>query len=78
MRRFQQVDRLLHDAEHADSGAAFARHMAGMQPHNRQHRQAAEELAAKRDRLLAEALALDPERTAPAWEETTLTIPEAR
>ena len=30
----------------------------------------------ERDNLVSEALAIDPERTAPAWKETTL-IPEA-
>lgn len=35
------------------------------------------QVAGERERLLAEALALDPSRTAPAWEETTLAFPEA-
>lgn len=61
-----RVDRLLHDAEHADSGAEFARRMVVIQPDNDAHRAAAHDLTAKRDRLLAEALALDPQRTAPA------------
>lgn len=48
----QQVDRLLHDAEHAHGGAQMADMMRDAT--------SARELREKRDRLLAEALALDP------------------
>ena len=59
--RDEKIDRLLHDAEHADSGAM----MAGvMQDHEAKRR-----LIAKAANLRAQALALDPERTAPSWEE---------
>jgi hypothetical protein len=56
-----KVDRLLHDAERAGVGSAMAR-MLGDGPAERR-------LATKRDKLYAAALALDPEKTAPAWEE---------
>ena len=69
------VNRLLHDAEHADSGASFAALMYRRDPLNKDHLEAMEALQAKRDRLIAEALALDPDRTDDAWEETTLEIP---
>ena len=56
------VSRLLHDAEHADNGATFAetlcRDAAG-----------AKRLREKRDRLLAEARALDPKQEHPDWQE---------
>jgi hypothetical protein len=62
--RDEKVDRLLHDAEHAESGARMARIMRdyGMQV----------EYEKKRDGLIAEAQALDPNREADAWQEATL------
>jgi hypothetical protein len=63
--RDRKVDRLLHDAEHADSGAM----MAGvMRDHGAQRR-----FIAKRDNLVAEARALDPKRESPSWVECRLT-----
>ena len=62
------IDRLLHDAEQADSGATMARMMRDATAESR--------LVAKRDRLIRMALATDPQRTADAWEETTLVIPK--
>lgn len=58
--RDEQVNRLLHDAQHASSGSSFA-HLTG-------HWQMATELAEKAARLRREAEALDPNRKAPAWE----------
>lgn len=57
----EKVDRLLHDAEHADSGAMMAGVMKDDAAFSRLH--------AKKVSLLAEANALDPEHTAPAWSE---------
>lgn len=57
---FEEVDRLLHDAEHADGGARMARAM-GDWPN-------ADLLAAKAKTLRAGAETLDPAHTAPAWE----------
>jgi hypothetical protein len=67
-----KIDRLLHDAENADSGASFALMMAESDPSNPTHKRMHRELSAKRDQLLGKALALDPDRSAPAWSETTL------
>lgn len=63
----RRIDRLLHDAEHKDSGAKFARSLRGYQ-----HEEAAERMERQRDELIAEALRLDPERKAEAWQETSL------
>lgn len=59
---FQKIDRLLHDAEHAEAGETFAR-MIG-------HVFEAQTLRSKADHLIAMANTLDPEHTAPAWSET--------
>ena len=59
-----RIGALLHDAEHLDVGASFAGLM-GDTP-------AEVGLREKRNRLLDEALALDPQRTTPASQETTL------
>lgn len=56
-----QVDQLLHDAEHAHGGAQFAEMVRD--PAN------AKALRAKRDRLYAKALKLDPEQKAACWDE---------
>ncbi len=76
---YQRIDALLHDAEQAQGGAVFARWMVAAQPGNPQHAQVAKRLDAKRDRLVRQARALDPDRTAPAWRQTTLAVePEQR
>lgn len=59
--RNESVDRLLHDAEHAHNGAGMAAMMRDAK--------AERELYEKRDRLVREALALDPKREAPAWDD---------
>jgi hypothetical protein len=61
------VDRLLHDAEHADAGSAFASRIGHTGP--------AREMREKRDKLIDDAISLDPQQTAPAWQETRLMIP---
>lgn len=61
MDRDQIVDRLLHDAEHAESGRQFAARIGHVEP--------AKDLTEKRDRLLAKAQELDPAHEAPAWKE---------
>lgn len=53
------VDRLLHDAEHADSGYAIAKMM--------KDKPAMEKFREKYEMLLAEANAVDPQQDAPAW-----------
>lgn len=63
----ERVDRLLHDAEHAKAGATFAAMM-----HDDYN---ARQLANKSQNLLNEALALDPQHTAPAWSETDMEVP---
>lgn len=63
--RDDAVDRLLHDAEHADGGAEFARNFVNDDA-------AARRLRLKRDRLIVEAHGRDPEHAAPAWAETSL------
>lgn len=73
----EQINDLLHDAERALSGAEFADTMARMQPHNADHAAAAKNLRAKHATLLREACELDPQHEAPAWQETTLVVPEA-
>jgi hypothetical protein len=65
----RRIDRLLHDAEHKDSGAKFARSLPGDRP-----LEAAERMERDRDQLIAKALALDPDRKAEAWGETDLKI----
>lgn len=60
----KQVDQLLHDAERAGSGAEMANMLGDNAAWGR--------LIKKRKRLIAEAVALDPERTAPAWKESGL------
>jgi hypothetical protein len=57
-----QVDRLLHDAEHANGGAQFAASFM----HDIKNSMS---LAEKRDRLIREALALDPKRLCRSWED---------
>lgn len=59
--RNQTVDRLLHDAEHAESGAAFAKSIG--------HHPQAEEMTVKAKILRQEAEKLDPKHEAPAWAE---------
>lgn len=63
---FKEIDRLLHDAEHAKAGADFAKMMGHLFEMNT--------LASKCAHLTAMANTLDPEHTAPAWEETTLDV----
>lgn len=57
--RDAKVDRLLHDAEHALSGANFAKSIGHVRPEK--------ELRQKHDRLVAEAQEIDPAHKAPAW-----------
>lgn len=64
----EQVDRLLHDADRAHRGVVFVGQMARRQPFAKHHT-AQRELVRERDRLIREALALDPERSALAWTE---------
>lgn len=72
------IDRLLHDAEHAESGADFAEMMMGQQPNNPAHRAARDSLRNKCSALVAEAHAADPTHSDPAWEETNLrSVPSA-
>jgi hypothetical protein len=59
-----EVDRLLHDAERASDGAAFALRLRDIVN--------ARSLAKKAQRLYAQAVALDPDQLAPAWKETRL------
>lgn len=59
-----EVNRLLHDAEHADSGVMMANMMKDTK--------SASELKAKARRLWEEAHALDPTHTDDAWQETRL------
>lgn len=65
--RNAKVDELLHDAEHADGGADFAAMMGDAA--------SVASLRAKCARLVAEVLAIDPQRLAPAWKETSLRVP---
>lgn len=75
--RSERINRLLHDAEQAESGAWFAwrmaRSVAGDGPkavaRRNEHMEHAAGMDAKAKRLRAEALELDPERTDPAWRE---------
>lgn len=61
-----KVDRLLHDAEHAKSGARFARMLIGRIASAADD---AKDLDEKVARLVAEANRLDPDHAAPAWKE---------
>lgn len=45
--REELIDRLIHDAEHAEAGAMFARMMAKSDPSNEDHVNAAKRLAEK-------------------------------
>lgn len=60
----EAIDQLLHDAEHANSGIWSANVMGDSK--------SAAELREKRDRLIKEAEALDPERQHPSWLEADL------
>lgn len=60
----RQVDRLLHDAEHKHYGAAFARTLRRVE-----HIEAAKRMERDRDKLIAQAIELDPDRTCDAWQE---------
>lgn len=64
--RNAKVDRLLHDAEHAKSGAMMARMMVGRIEGAAED---AERMMAKYHALLNEAQSIDPRNEAPAWEE---------
>lgn len=64
--RNAKVDRLLHDAEHAKSGAMMARMMVGRIDNAAQD---ARDLMTKYHHLLNEAQSIDPTREAPAWSE---------
>ena len=55
----EQIDRLIHDAQHADSGSQFAATM--------QHLGMARELKDKRDRLLSQARALHAANPGARW-----------
>lgn len=55
----EQIDRLIHDAQHADSGANFAQ-MIG-------HTGPAKEMRQKRDRLLKEARYLHAQNPDSRW-----------
>lgn len=68
--RDETIDQLLHDAEHKDAGAEFARRIG--------HHEPAAEMEAERDDLIGQALALDPQREAPAWGETNLPLRQVR
>lgn len=57
----EKIDRLLHDADHTESGAMMARVM--------RDRGAELSCIEKAAALLGEANRLDPQHTAPAWEE---------
>jgi metallophosphoesterase superfamily enzyme len=56
-----KLNRILHDAEHAQSGYEFA-HMMG-------HKNPAAELRDKRDRLVREAIAIEPTCSKGSWRE---------
>lgn len=76
--RSPDIDRLLHDAEHAQSGVLFAEMMMGQQPSNPDHRAVRDEMRNKAARLIAEAHAADPKHLHEAWEEADLDgVPEA-
>lgn len=70
LERSEDIDRLLHDAEHADSGAR----MAGVM----RDTEAALRLTRKRDDLIAHAHSLDPHHVEDAWRDTSLPIPARR
>lgn len=54
-----KIDQLLHDAEHADSGANFARQIGHTEP--------ARALERKRERLVSEARILYHDNPGAAW-----------
>jgi hypothetical protein len=60
----ERVDRLLHDAEHKESGAVFCETLV-REPDR------AREFRAERDALIAEAERLDPGHTTRAWKDAT-------
>ncbi|MFL5481112.1 MAG: hypothetical protein ACJ8AK_02895 [Gemmatimonadaceae bacterium] len=68
-----RVDRLLHDAEHKNAGARFARSLRGIR-----HVEDAERLERERDGMIAAAIRLDPDRTCDAWQWTDLKLPDQR
>lgn len=57
MSNADRIDRLIHDAEHAEAGAEFAAMMVSMQPNNPEHKHYRDKLAEKA-RLLRERAAL--------------------
>jgi hypothetical protein len=61
----EKIDRLLHDAEHAKHGAEFARNLKPLPT----WQEDAERMEAKVRELVAQANALDPNHTAPSWED---------
>lgn len=63
----EKLDRIFHDAENADAGLDMAIMMLRLDKSNRMHLDAGRDLQAKRNGLVAEAAALDPERTSPTW-----------
>ena len=56
-----QIDRLIHDAEHKEAGADFARMMARMQPNVPDHAQYAERAAKEAVDLRTQAASLASE-----------------
>lgn len=56
--RAATIDRLIHDAEHAEAGAEFAQKMVARYPAMPQHKEAAADLTAKALQLRAQAAAL--------------------
>ena len=69
----RKVDRLLHDAEHKQAGAEFARSLRRVE-----HIEAAKRMERRRDELIAEALKLDPDQTCEAWQDLDLPLPARR
>ena len=63
--RNETIDRLLHDAEHKDAAVDFTRNLM-------HDPQGARKFEQERDALIAEAKRLDPDRSASAWEDTSL------
>lgn len=57
-----EIDRLLHDADRKVMGANMARQMGDLT--------AAARMDAEAEALYREAMALDPEQSDPAWQET--------
>lgn len=52
---YADIDRCIHDAEHAEAGVEFAEQMARIQPGNPDHAKYAKELSEKAVKLRAEA-----------------------